>query len=394
MLPSPRIKLSKKEGSFLQNAAAFRQQLLAWYRAHRRDLPWRRTQDPYAIMVSELMLQQTQVKTVIPYFERFMKQFPTPQHLSEADDEALLNAWQGLGYYRRARHLREAASMIVEEHGGHFPTTKPGIDALKGVGAYTSAAIASIAFELPHACVDGNVIRVLSRLYALDDDVTLGATKKLLQRLADDLIDTASPGDFNQAMMELGATVCTPKKPSCMTCPVRDFCQTLNAGQDPLTRPNKPKKLKVQKKIYRSLLIACDGQLLLARRRDQGLMAGMWELPTQDGEAFEPWESLLDAQIEHVGKWQKPVVHKFTHIHASYFVDLYRTQKPIDWTKVPNAYSETRWMSAPHIVDVPITKVLAKVLEKSVNNAGTLKDASWQDETSQSNGQLTLNIDR
>lgn len=368
----------------------FRDHLLSWFTQHKRDLPWRKTQDPYAIMVSELMLQQTQVKTVIPYFERFMQRFPTPTALSQASDEALLNAWQGLGYYRRARHLRDAATAIVTNFGGSFPDEKGTIDQLKGVGAYTSAAIASIAFDLPYACVDGNVIRVISRLMAIDDDVSTGATKKKLQLIADQLLDSQRAGDFNQAMMELGATVCTPKRPSCMTCSVNSFCQTAINCDNPATRPFKSKKVRVQKRVFRSLLIASEQQLLLARRPDQGLMAGMWELPTQFEADFQAWEPLFLEKVQHVGRWQTPVVHKFTHIHASYHVDIYRAPRLVEWLKAPDAYAETRWFAAHELETIPITKVLQKVLAKCASKDG-LKEEVWQPERSIYNGLLPMN---
>jgi A/G-specific adenine glycosylase len=372
------------------DTAAFRSHLIDWYREHRRDLPWRRTNDPYAIMVSELMLQQTQVKTVIPYFERFMSLFPTPQALSQASDETLLNAWQGLGYYRRARHLREAAAMIVELGG--FPTDKPGIDALKGVGAYTSAAIASIAFELPHACVDGNVIRVITRLLAIDDDVTTTKTKKAIQVAADRLLDPASPGDFNQAMMELGATVCSPKKPSCMTCPVKQHCASQRQGDDPTLRPFKTKKVKVQRRDFRSLLLASQGRILLARRPDQGLMAGMWELPTQFAESFESWPDQFTELPEHVTTMPKPVIHKFTHIHASYTVEIYRARELLTWQREPDAYAETAWFTPEQLHAIPITKVLGKVLAK-VTSPKNEKDFIWNNLPSNSPGQQPSLLD-
>ncbi len=193
--------------------------LLTWYDCNRRELPWRHTRDPYAIWVSEIMLQQTQVATVIGYYQRWMITFPTITTLAEANLDQVLALWQGLGYYSRARSLHHAAGIIKDELGNVIPHTAAALRKLPGIGAYTSAAIASIAFGEPIAVVDGNVIRVLSRLYDLSDDVTRAATKNKIARLAQELLNNERPGDFNQAMMELGATICTPHSPLCDVCP-------------------------------------------------------------------------------------------------------------------------------------------------------------------------------
>lgn len=340
----------------------FAAQLVAWYDHAKRDLPWRRQRDPYAILVSELMLQQTQVKTVIPYFHRFLERFPTPQALAEAPQEQVLKAWEGLGYYRRARHLQAAAQQITEHHNGHFPQTKPEIDALKGVGAYTAAAVASIAFELPHACVDGNVIRVISRLFALDDDVGKTAVKKKLQALADELLHPHRPGDHNQAMMELGATVCLPKTPSCLTCPVSSFCTTQVRGDDPLLRPVKSKKPKPTRVDFQSMLLVHEGHMLLCLRPDEGLMAGMWELPSQISQQHKPWVDLLDGQVQQIGQLGEPVKHRFTHLDARYHVDLIRCDQRPSWRQEPSAYQESGWFTPAQLASIPHTKVLRKQL--------------------------------
>ena len=336
--------------------------LLAWYDEAKRDLPWRRTRDPYAILVSELMLQQTQVKTVIPYFEKFMARFPDPDALAAAGEQELLKMWQGLGYYRRARHLQAAAREIRDTHGGKFPTDKPAIDALPGVGPYTAAAVASIALELPHACVDGNVYRVISRMVGIDDDIQLTATKKRIAAIAQERLDEQRPGDFNQAMMELGATVCTPRKPCCMTCPVNAFCTTHREGGNPEARPLKSKRVKPTRVDFESILIFGGGEMLLAHRKPRGLMAGMWELPTQDAADFNPWEELLDGQIQNLGRLEKPVVHRFTHLHASYRVTIYRCETKPRWRREPDAYQAFRWVGQQDFPGLPITRVLQKTL--------------------------------
>lgn len=346
----------------MEDLRLFRQDLLAWYSASKRPLPWRQTKNPYAILVSELMLQQTQVKTVIPYYERFLKAFPSEAALAKADEAHLLKLWEGLGYYRRARHLQQAAQQICEQHDGVFPRDKKAIDQLKGVGPYTSAAVASIAFELPHACVDGNVIRVISRLAAMDDDVSKEAVKKEIATKAQTYLDEAHAGDFNQAMMELGATICSPKKPSCMACPVATHCQTNKRGDQPELRPFKSKRIQPSKIALESILLFSNQKLLLARRPDEGLMASMWELPTQDQTVFMPWEQILADEPQFLGRLPKPLVHRFTHLHATYHVSVFRSEQEIDWLKQPNAYSETRWIGLSDFSVLPITKVLHKLL--------------------------------
>jgi len=241
---------------------------LAWYDVHARDLPWREDRDPYRVWLSEIMLQQTRVAAVIEHYHEFLRRFPTVQKLAAARKSSVLAAWSGLGYYRRARMMHAAAKLIVRELGGHFPRTATGLQALPGVGRYTSAAIASIAFEEPVAVVDGNVERVLQRLSG-----TRLAPEEIW-KTAEDLLDRQSPGDFNQAIMELGATVCTPRTPSCLTCPVVDDCAT--RGELPsLGNTSKQKK----REIHYALDCREGAVYLVQRPPNAQLMAGMWELP-------------------------------------------------------------------------------------------------------------------
>jgi len=244
-----------------------RRRLLAWYDANKRDLPWRENRDPYRVWISEIMLQQTRVAAVIEYYARFLKRFPDVQTLAGARLDSVLAAWSGLGYYRRARMLHQAARKIVHDYGGIFPTTANGWHELPGIGRYTSAAIASIAFDEPVAVVDGNVERVLSRLAGKN------MTAKEAWSVADALLSRTRPGDFNQAMMELGATVCVPGEPKCLTCPLVEVCAT----RGPMPSEAKPQRLS-REVCY--ALNAKNGSLLLVRRpANVSLMAGMWELP-------------------------------------------------------------------------------------------------------------------
>jgi A/G-specific adenine glycosylase len=254
--------------------------LLSWYGIHRRDLPWRRTQDPYAIWISEIMLQQTRVAAVIEKYELFLSRFPTVHALAEAAEQDVLAVWSGLGYYRRARMMHLAAKRVVLERGGKMPGNAAGLRTLPGIGAYTSAAIASIAFGEPVAVVDGNVERVVQRLAGWGSSAAEEQTElvRLTWTRAAELLDRANPGDFNQAMMELGATVCLPKNPTCLMCPLREFCQT--QGEHPTqTRA----KMRSQQVACALVVRGNDAQstevLLVQRPTHETVMTGMWELP-------------------------------------------------------------------------------------------------------------------
>jgi A/G-specific adenine glycosylase len=268
------------------SAPQFRRLLLAWYDVHARDLPWRKDRDPYRVWLSEIMLQQTRVAAVIEHYQQFLRRFPTVQKLAAARTSSVLAAWSGLGYYRRARMMHAAAKLIVRELGGQFPTTASGLRALPGVGRYTSAAIASIAFEEPVAVVDGNVERVLQRFSG-----TRLAPEKIWEA-AEDLLDRGRPGDFNQAMMELGATVCTPRTPPCLTCPVVDFCAT----RGELPSPGSTSKQK-KREIHYTLDCRNGAVYLVQRPPDAQLMPGMWELP--QFEATEKRNPPADFSLRH-----------------------------------------------------------------------------------------------
>jgi A/G-specific adenine glycosylase len=257
---------------------SIRRALGAWYDTHRRDLPWRRTTDPYAIWVSEVMLQQTQVKTAEPYFHRFMHRFPDVGALARADEQAVLKLWEGLGYYSRARHLHRAAQMVVAAWDGGLPPDWARMRQLPGVGDYIAAAVLSIAFGRPYAVVDGNVKRVLSRLFCLDTPVNAAASHKIYQAEADALLDTGNPGRHNQALMELGALVCTPKAPRCDQCPLARYCSSFkNCLSDQYPRRAQRRIVKTQHWV--AGVVLKEGRLLLARRPETGLLAGMWEFP-------------------------------------------------------------------------------------------------------------------
>lgn len=259
---------------------SIRRRLLAWYDAHRRELPWRDTGDPYRVWLSEMMLQQTQVATVIPYFERFIARWSTVRDLAAAPLDDVLHAWAGLGYYARARNLHKAARMVVDAFGSVFPESVEELLKLPGVGRYSAGAIASIAFGKQASVVDGNVARVLARLFVLEEDVRSGAGRDAAWALADALVPAARPGDFNQAVMELGATVCLPGESArCLTCPLRGECGAAAAGRA-AELPVRTRKTPVQKETHVVVAIECAKKWLMVRRPEGGLWGGLWEMPS------------------------------------------------------------------------------------------------------------------
>ncbi len=246
-----------------RNLATFRKQLLGWFRQFQRDLPWRRTKDPYCIWLSEIMLQQTRVTAVIPYYERFLGHFPDVHSLAAAPQEEVLRLWSGLGYYSRARNLQKAAQQIVAKHGGKFPSREEEVLALPGIGSYTSAAILSIAFGKKYAVLDGNVARVLARLGAVRGDLRESQRWRGLQKMADASLDPHAPGDWNQAMMELGATLCMPKSPQCLLCPVAQFCEGRKLGIAESLPEKRKERASVKVILAAAVFTDANGRTLL-----------------------------------------------------------------------------------------------------------------------------------
>lgn len=276
--------------------AALRRRLLAWFAREARDLPWRRTHDPYRIWLSEIMLQQTRVEAVIPYYERFLAAFPTVQDLAAASEDRVLKAWEGLGYYSRARNLQRAAWMIVRDRGGRMPQTADEWRDLPGVGPYTAGAIASIAGDLPEPAVDGNVLRVLSRIFAIAESIDEPATRERIWSIAADLLPRKQAGAFNQALMDLGARICIPRKPRCMVCPVAGQCDAFARGtQDEL--PIRKAKKTIPHYDIVVAVIRRRGRYLLGKRPPGGLLGGLWEFP---GGKIEPGETHEQALVREV----------------------------------------------------------------------------------------------
>ena len=282
-----------------EKIASFREKLLAWYDANKRDLPWRRTQDPYKIWISEIMLQQTRVDTVIPYYERFLDWFPTIEDLANAQEEKLLKAWEGLGYYSRVRNMQKAAQQMMENNGGVFPSSYEEISKLKGIGPYTAGAIASIAFGLPEPAVDGNVMRVLARLFEVDYDIGVPTNRKIFQAMMEILIDPDRPGDFNQALMDLGSDIESPVNPRPEESPVKEFSASYQHGTMDRYPIKAPKKKPVPVYLTAFIIMDNQGRYLLEKNEREGLLSGFWHFPLIEVDSLSENQgqlSLLDGQ--------------------------------------------------------------------------------------------------
>ena len=319
----------------------WRQRLLSWYDRNRRDLPWRQDRDPYRVWLSEIMLQQTRVSAVLEHYRRFLQRFPTVHKLASAREATVLAAWSGLGYYRRARMMHAAAKVIVKRHGGKFPDRIADLRALPGVGRYTAAAIASIVFNAPAAVVDGNVERVLGRVFA-----TAPAGEGLWQT-AETLLSRARPGDFNQAMMELGATVCLPRQPRCSVCPVFGLCATRgNLARPELGRPEKERPKTSTRQHRRDICYALDHRnrsiFLVQRPKHASLMPGMWELPEIPAVSGHSQASLT-------------LRHSITV--TDYTVRVMRGPAP--------GQSRGRWVPRTRIPQLPLTGLARKILRQA-----------------------------
>jgi A/G-specific adenine glycosylase len=359
----------------------FRRRLLRWYRRNHRELPWRAPpgagSDPYHVLVSEAMLQQTQVATVIPYFHRLLEAFPTIRDLAAADEQAVLRLWQGLGYYRRARNLHAAARTVVDDHAGQLPRDPETLRRLPGVGPYTAGAIASIAFGRAAPILDGNVARVLARWSGLHEPVDQPSVKNRLWDLAGSLVRGRHPGDFNQALMELGATVCTKGEPKCLLCPLADQCRaraTGNAAELPVTSPRR-QPLKV---IHHVLAIHRNHRYLFQQRDQTGLWAGMWQLPTCEGEpgadpaddaaALQQWvKDRFGLTVEPAATPLGRFTHQTTHRTIRFLVHPARVT---GGRLKPGA---GRWRRLDEVTDIPLARPQQRVialLQQDTANAG------------------------
>ena len=330
-----------------------RSRLLRWYAAHRRELPWRQGRDPYAIWVSEIMLQQTQVETVLAYFDRFMARFPTVQALAQAEPGEVMKAWEGLGYYTRARHLHAAAREIVSRHGGELPQTLDGLLALPGIGRYTAGALLSIAFGQPVPVLDGNVARVLSRLLHVTERIDEAATRQALWAWATHLAQGPRPDDLNQSLMELGALVCRPRSPLCTHCPLMEQCQAHALGIQTLLPVKRPRKRIPHYQVTAGVIYGSDGRFLITLRPSKGLLGGLWEFPGGKQEEGEGLEACLRREIREeleidieVGQRWLAIDHAYTHFRITLHVFEARY---VGGKIVCHAADDFRWVTADEL---------------------------------------------
>lgn len=360
---------------------SFRQKLLAWYDENKRDLPWRRSKNPYHIWVSEIMLQQTRVDTVIPYYERFLEWFPTVESLANAAEERLLKAWEGLGYYSRVRNMQIAAQQIMSEFEGKFPSTYEGISSLKGIGPYTAGAISSIAFNLAQPAVDGNVMRVLARLFEVNHDIGNPSNRKIFQAMMEVLIDPNRPGDFNQALMDLGSDIEAPVNPRPEESPVKEFSAAYQHGTMDRYPIKAPKKKPVPIFLKALVVQNSQGQFLLEKNESEKLLAGFWHFPlievdefsdqTQDLDLFsqvaepilelgpspqESFEQDYDLEVD----WQdlrfEEVKHIFSHRKWHIQIIVGRVAESQEY-----ADREVLWLSPEEFNNYPLAKPQQKI---------------------------------
>jgi A/G-specific adenine glycosylase len=344
----------------------FRTALLRWYRKNARHLPWRETTDPYAIWVSEVMLQQTQVKTVRLFYDKFMRAFPDMQRLAQADLQDVLKQWEGLGYYARARNLHRAARLVVADHQGVLPADGSAIQKLPGIGDYIAAAVLSIAFNQPYPVVDGNVKRVLARLFEMDLPVNQAAAFKQFYAKSAQLLDPRRPGDFNQAMMELGALVCTPTKPHCDTCPVHLTCLAFDHGTVHVY-PQKIQAKPVPKLHLAVGVVFRKDRVLITRRPPEGLLGGLWEFPGGEVKSNEQPEKACVRVLKQAvnltvtaDRFLTQVTHAYTHfkIKADVFMCTYRSGTPALAQAV-----DYRWVHLDHLDQYPFPKANHKFFD-------------------------------
>ncbi len=342
--------------------ATEQEQLLQWYRDHHRDLPWRETRDPYRIWLSEVMLQQTRVDTVIDYYYRFLERFPTVEDLAHADLDDVLGLWQGLGYYGRGKRLWQAAKKVVDVHGGVFPDTMKEVRALPGIGPYTAGAVLSIAFNKAHPAVDGNVMRVIARYKGIDEDIALPRSRKTFEEEVDRML----PEDrrhFNQALMELGALICKPLNPSCDVCPWRSSCVAL-AEQRLEELPVKTKKKKPVEKDWVVLhLVDQDGKILFVRRPQEGLLADLWGLPIYPLERMDHAGELGGEVLEELGVHIGPLhfVRREKHIFTHRLWQMHRYDgrgRSVKRVEDP----EIRWVDPGELETIALPTAFKKVL--------------------------------
>ena len=358
-----------------EQIAALQTKFLAWYEQEKRNLPWRYNHDPYRIWISEIMLQQTRVDTVIDYFYRFMEAFPTIADLASAPEEKLLKQWEGLGYYSRARNLQAAAQQIMTDFDGHMPDSFEAIRTLKGIGPYTAGAIASIAFNLPEPAIDGNVMRVVSRLFEIEADIAKPASRKIFDEKMRQIISHKAPGDFNQALMDLGSSICTPKNPQCSSCPLQTFCAAYQHGTMEKF-PIKSKKPKPKDVYYvAGIMENPQHEFLLQKRAASGLLANMWLFPLGEvspGE-FDALKNETELDLFAIAEeapaifpeydvvWQKKVIGEVTHVfsHLKWHILIFYGRTPKAQLPPKNAVWAKKEQFSEFVFPKPQQKIIA-----------------------------------
>lgn len=341
--------------------------LLDWYRENKRLLPWRRTKDPYRILVSEVMLQQTRVDTVIPYYERFLKRFPDVKTLARARPDDVLKAWENLGYYSRSRHLHEAARIVVERFGGKIPATMEDLRKLPGVGAYTAGAVLSIAFGKPVAAIDGNVMRVIARLFGIGELVDDGNTAKTIKEIAERLVPAVEPGHYNQALMDLGAGICTPRAPVCPACPLSGVCTSRKSG----TQESIPVKKRAVAVPHREAAVSVlhndIGKILLVKRPNRGLLGGLWRFPgtelTKGRSAASALRNSLREDLGlkvRLGKEIFAVDHGYSHFSVTVHIFPGRIREGLPSLKSDGLF---RWVGSKDLPRLPLSRLEMKIMD-------------------------------
>lgn len=336
-------------------------------------MPWRGEADPYKIWISEIMLQQTRVEQATPYFRQFISLFPTVYHLAKADQQEVLKAWEGLGYYSRARNLHTAAKMVVNDFDGKLPQTYDEIIQLKGIGPYTAAAITSIAFNKANAVVDGNVIRVLTRYYGIEDDTRSAKTRNQVQQYANELIDKNHPGDFNQALMELGSIVCTPASPDCLNCPIQAECVASKMAKTDSIPYKSPAKKKPHNIIGVGIIEREDGKVLIALRPENAMLGGLWEFPGGKMEKGEHIAETVERELlEELGvkvkAYKELMSLKHTYSHFSITLHAWFC-KLLSGEPKPNSSQEIRWVERAELEQFPFPKANKVLTERLIKNS-------------------------
>lgn len=344
---------------------AFVRALVAWYRRSARDLEFRRTRDPWRVLVAEVVLQQTRVEQGSARLRRFLERYPTPRDLAASSEEEVLREWEGLGYYRRATSLRAAAAHIVERHGGQVPSGPTDLRALPGVGPYTAGAVASIAFGKPVPAVDGNAARVLSRLFMVGEELGTAASGRQLREHALSLHGGADPGTINQALMELGALICSPTAPDCPSCPVRPLCRAAERG-DPERYPTRPARPQVVEVTEVGAAIERDGRWLFLRRQEGARMAGMWEIPhspvrgEKPATAVAPLVRALTGLNVAIEEHLATISHTFTHHHVT--LHVWRASAPTEGRVRRQQHAAHQWATLDQIARRPMSTPQRRVV--------------------------------